>query len=331
MSFEPKPPLPRKEALRIADALPASGVGAAPSLLQSGRARYWTDANYSRFYDVSSEERRCIKTAAAGAGLSRGGVLRMEAAWKVSGVGEPPRSLSTRGRLREGGEPTDGRLAMFQAAFAALSQGGAAIGASQVRPLLLSMQVVLDAGASGRLQEALIGAGDLVSYREALAIYQELAPGPAGPREAKAAVESAINDLVMDQEDADVGPQLSARRVRPAGGWSRPVTPLDLEEHCSSRAAAAVVAGVLRDLDAEDVEDGVSAERVRPGGGGWSPEPAVPPEPSPAAHSLAAIGRPRRALPPLLRGDRLARTAVSVTGSPRSPLQQAGYSLSRFR
>jgi len=248
MSFEPKQPLPRKEALRIADALPASGVVAAPSLLQSGRARYWTDANYSRFYDVSQEERRCIKMAAAGAGLSRGGVLRMEAAWKVSGVGEPPSSPSVRGRLGEGREPTDGRLAMFQTAFAALSQGGAAICPSQVRPLMLSMQVVLDAGASRSLQEALIGAGDLVSYREALAIYQELAPGPAGAREAKAAVESSINYLAMDQEDADVDTQLSARRVRSAGGWSRPVTPLDAEEQCSSQAAATVVGGVLRGL-----------------------------------------------------------------------------------
>ncbi|CAK0907744.1 unnamed protein product, partial [Prorocentrum cordatum] len=294
----------------MADALHASAGGAPlPGAMPSDRTRYWTDANYSRFYAVSQEERRCIKTAAAGAGLSPGGALRMGAAWKASGVGEPPRSLSARWRP---GAPTEGRLALFQ-----------------VRPLLLSMQVVLDAGASRGLQEALLGAGDLVSYREALAIYLALAPGRAGawsPREARAAVEAAVRSA-LEEEGADGGAPLSARRARPAGAWSRPLSPLDAE-----LAVAAAVGGALRELEAEDVEGGVVAERVSPGGGGWTPDPPCRPsgcqQRPRSPPSAGPAGRCRRCcggsgwcalLPRAARGRRCSRLGTPGPGAAEGP------------
>lgn len=274
-----------------------------------------------------------MRTAAAGAGLSRSGVLRLQADWNRSGCGEPPLSPGVRGQLRKGEEPSQGRLARFQKAFAALSHGGGALPAYQVRALLGSMQVPLDASESKSLAQVFAAPSELVPYDRALAIYLELSAGPAGTLEARAAVESAIHSFLLEQEESDSA--LAALNVRPAGGWSAPATPPPDDDPVGRQVVRGLLAGTLRELVAEeDVQDCRLAERVRPGGGGWSPFPfgAESPEPRETPRTQQLATTPRRALPPPLRAEKVARHALLSGASPtarfrpgqRSPLGLAG-------
>lgn len=289
-----------------------------------GAARYWTDERYKTFYETSREERRSIKTSAAGAGLSSRGVEQMEAAWQRAGQGEPPRCPAVRGKLRVGEEPTEGRIARFEHAFASISGGKDTIRTADVRALLRTMQVPFDADRSQRLAEALEGAGQELPHDVALNLYRDLAPGPPGPREAKTMVELAIQEFLLDQECED--PKLT-ERVRPADGvWSRPVTPLTLAEHPSSKVVTGVIAGALQEFVMDEEETNPElAQRVRPAGGAWSPLPFAE-----LAVAEPVAGQPlaaKLALPPALRRERAAVLASLAPKPPaRDPLAPVPYS-----